>query len=130
MQISANRGQSSLFPCINLVFFPTAPASAVSLVNGTLGGFIDFYQFVYWNAPLEWRFGVFGDDAVVAVRPFYDSPYCYPNYRGRCELSNEGALRLNNLTYADQGQYVFIVGAIHPYTSQTVYFRLQIFRKY
>ncbi|KAM5132668.1 cell adhesion molecule CEACAM1 [Mantella aurantiaca] len=103
------------------------PASAVSLVNGALGDSVHFHQFVYWNAPLEWRFGAFGEDAVVAVRPFYGAPYCYPHYKGRCELSSEGALRLNNLTYADQGQYVFIVGAIEPYPSQIVYYQLHIY---
>ncbi|PIO37032.1 hypothetical protein AB205_0182250, partial [Aquarana catesbeiana] len=103
------------------------PASAVSVVNGTLGDSVYFYQFVYWNAPLEWRFGVFGDDEVVAVRPFYGAPYCYPRYQKRCQLSSEGALQLNNLTYTDQGQYVFIVGAIEPYRSQIVYYQLQIY---
>ncbi|XP_040183212.1 carcinoembryonic antigen-related cell adhesion molecule 1-like [Rana temporaria] len=100
------------------------PASAVSRVNGTLGGSVSFHQFVYWKAPLEWRFG---DDEVVAVRPFYGAPYCYPRYQGRCQLSIEGALQLNNLTYSDQGQYVFIVGAIEPYRSQIVYYQLQIY---
>ncbi|XP_077312722.1 cell adhesion molecule CEACAM1-like [Lithobates pipiens] len=103
------------------------PASAVSLVNGTLGDSVYFHQFVYWKAPLEWRFGVFGDDEVVAVRPFYGAPYCYPRCQGRCQLSSEGALQLNNLTYTDQGQYVFIVGAIEPYHSQIVYYQLQIY---
>ncbi|CAI9580401.1 unnamed protein product, partial [Staurois parvus] len=100
------------------------PASAVFVVNRTLGDSVFFHQFVYWNAPLEWRFG---DDEVVAARPFYAAPYCYPRYQGRCQLSSEGALQLNNLTYSDQGQYVFIVGAIKPYHSQIVYYQLQIY---
>ncbi|XP_068099153.1 carcinoembryonic antigen-related cell adhesion molecule 1-like [Hyperolius riggenbachi] len=103
------------------------PACAVTVLNGTLGGSALFQQFVYWTAAFEWRFGIPTDYTGIAVRFPLDDAYCYPGYKKRCNVSNEGSLRLDNLTYADQGQYVLIVGQVPSYPSLTVNYWLHVY---
>ncbi|XP_075117970.1 hemicentin-1-like, partial [Leptodactylus fuscus] len=85
-----------------------ASSTQVVLVNGTLGGSATFD--VVDPLPefhrIMWNFGETGNVTVVTevsndnVDPDYNL-----QYRGRSQLYENGTLKLDNLTYADEGRY-------------------------
>ncbi|XP_075696386.1 hemicentin-1-like [Rhinoderma darwinii] len=104
-------------------------ASPTNVVNGTFGGSINLDVFVPLpeNYHIKWTFGETGNVTVVAQIFLGGIPQCHPQYRGRCELFINGTLRLNNLMYADKGEYNLYVFDQKNFTTHTKLYELQLF---
>uniref|UniRef100_A0A8C5QCS0 Ig-like domain-containing protein n=1 Tax=Leptobrachium leishanense TaxID=445787 RepID=A0A8C5QCS0_9ANUR len=86
----------------------TAPASSLSLVNGTDGGSV--YLSGKLPLPATWQVTwEFHTTLIVLTDETGNTIYMSPYYEGRCELYPNTTLRLDNLTMADQGVYTMTV---------------------
>ncbi|XP_069804730.1 carcinoembryonic antigen-related cell adhesion molecule 1-like [Dendropsophus ebraccatus] len=104
-------------------------ASTIQILNGTFGGSMTFDVTVPIpvNHRIQWAFGEIGDIDVIALVSDGETPLCSPQYRGRCEMSSNGTLRLDNMTYADDGYYSLFVFDEDDFDLDIVPHDLQIF---
>ncbi|XP_075696963.1 cell adhesion molecule CEACAM5-like [Rhinoderma darwinii] len=104
-------------------------ASPTNVANGAFGGSINFDVFVRIpeNYHIEWTFGETGNVTVVAQILLGELPQFHPQYRGRCELFINGTLRINNLTYADEGDYNLYVFDQKNFSTHIKLYELQLF---
>ncbi|XP_075696962.1 cell adhesion molecule CEACAM5-like [Rhinoderma darwinii] len=115
--------------CWTVFIFSLVLASPTKVVNETLGGYVDFDVFVPLPEiyHIEWTFGETGNVTVAAQIYIGEFPQFHPQYRGRCELFTNGTLRLNNLTYADEGDYNLYVFDQNNFTTHIQLYELQLF---
>lgn len=78
-------------------------ASAVTLVNGALGGSVHFDVTVPSQATgsIQW---IFKSQITAQYLPG-TSPICVPTLAGRCQMFVNGSLILNKIEYNDEGEY-------------------------
>ncbi|XP_040182553.1 carcinoembryonic antigen-related cell adhesion molecule 1-like [Rana temporaria] len=82
----------------------TGAGFAYQVENGILEGSVNFYESlpIQNNPPvLLWIF----ENATIARCFPNGTPTCVGQYAGRCTLYENGTLRLNNLRFADEGNY-------------------------
>lgn len=92
-----------LFPCILLLVISGA-VFATDVVNGILGRYVYFNESITdEKLLLQW---IFGGSAVANRVPGFLPGY-FSSCIGRCQLYDNGTLRLDNLTSADEGRYTF-----------------------
>ncbi|XP_056399610.1 hepatic and glial cell adhesion molecule-like [Hyla sarda] len=105
------------------------PVVSMFPVNGRLGYSVDFDIPV--PLPTEhriyWNFGHAGQVTVITKLASGDNPMYHPLYRGRCQLFNNGTLRLNNISYADQGTYKLKLFNPSNFTSYIQDYRLGVY---
>ncbi|KAG8537026.1 hypothetical protein GDO81_025186, partial [Engystomops pustulosus] len=107
-----------------------SPVLSMDLVDGTLG------HPVYFSIPIslpsqyriDWNCGHAGKVIVIArLNGAGRSPQYNPLYRGYCELFENGTLRLNNVSYADEGTYKVKVFNPETFTSYIQRYQLMIY---
>lgn len=94
------------------------------LLNEKVGSELFFYK--YWTDQailLQWSF----NNTLIASRiPGY-LPRCIPQYTERCQMDDDGSLRLYNLTFSDEGTYILIEKP--PGFKEDIY-ELKVYGKY
>ncbi|KAM4015303.1 cell adhesion molecule CEACAM5-like [Anomaloglossus baeobatrachus] len=98
-------------------------------VNGTYGGSVYFDAFA--DLPDEyriaWILGEIGNvTVIVEVNPGH-APEYHPRYRGRSQIFRNETLRLENLTYADEGHYGLYVFNENTFETQIVSYNLTLY---
>ncbi|XP_077313384.1 cell adhesion molecule CEACAM1-like isoform X3 [Lithobates pipiens] len=95
--------------CYTLFLLSSGVVSDTEVVNGTLGNHIYLNQSFSNPALLvQWYF----KGNLIASRYPSVAPECISSYTGRCQIYDDGTLRLDNLTYSDDGIYRFT--AVQP----------------
>ncbi|XP_077313388.1 cell adhesion molecule CEACAM1-like isoform X2 [Lithobates pipiens] len=91
-----------LLSCVLLLCIAGA-GFAYQVENGILEGSVTFYESlpIHGNPLLRWTF----KNALIARLFPGGTPMCVDQYVGRCTLYENGTLRLNSLTFADDGNY-------------------------
>ncbi|XP_040182552.1 carcinoembryonic antigen-related cell adhesion molecule 1-like [Rana temporaria] len=87
-----------------LLLLTSGAVLAYKVENGTFGKSVYFYESVPTQVIpfIQW---IFNDNTIAQIIPF-GTPVCIGNqYTGRCNLYENGTLRLNSLTLADEGNY-------------------------
>ncbi|XP_040183367.1 carcinoembryonic antigen-related cell adhesion molecule 1-like isoform X2 [Rana temporaria] len=96
-------GMALMIPCV-LFLLNSGAGFAFQVENGTFGESIYFYESVpaHVNPLIQWTF----KDVTIAQLIPLGTPTCIGDqYTGRCNLFENGTLRLNNLALADVGNY-------------------------
>ncbi|XP_068099145.1 carcinoembryonic antigen-related cell adhesion molecule 6-like [Hyperolius riggenbachi] len=87
--------------CFWLLVF-TGAVSGISIFNVTHGGHVYFKETItiHTDPLISWRH----NNSLVGQ--FYnETSQCFDQYTGRCNVTRDGSLRLQDLTYADEGIY-------------------------
>ncbi|XP_073512006.1 hemicentin-1-like isoform X1 [Phyllobates terribilis] len=104
------------------------PTPTLSL-NGTFGGSVDFDVFV--DLPDEyritWVLGETGNVTVIAEVNPGSVPEYHPQYRGRTQLFRNETLRLDNLTFADEGHYSLYVFNENTFITEIIAYDLKLY---
>ncbi|XP_040190576.1 carcinoembryonic antigen-related cell adhesion molecule 1-like, partial [Rana temporaria] len=107
-----------------LLLLASSVVSDTEVVNGTLGNFIYFTEsFSNTGLVLNWYFkGI----PIAGYSPPLP-PACIPDYAGRCQLYDNGTLRLDNLISADDGTYRFTAVQPPVTTVKDVSYELRVY---
>ncbi|XP_073458179.1 cell adhesion molecule CEACAM1-like isoform X2 [Aquarana catesbeiana] len=91
-----------LLSCVLLLHIVGA-GFAYQVENGIVEGSVTFHESlpIHDNPILRWTF----KNALIAWLFPRGTPTCVDQYAGRCTLYENGTLRLNSLTFADDGNY-------------------------
>lgn len=101
--------------------------STTQAVNGTLGRSIYFYEsFPDQTLLLEWSF----KNNVIASRIPGFSPECAFQYKVRCQMYDDGTLRLDNLTSTDEGPYILSAQQSLSVVKKEAIYELRVHSKY
>ncbi|XP_056398454.1 carcinoembryonic antigen-related cell adhesion molecule 5-like [Hyla sarda] len=96
--------------------------AAVINVNGTLGKSVLFYvnYGVPANSLIQWNFFPPGGAAQL-VAQYFSTYSCEETLKGRCEVFPNGSLRIDNVSYDDQGAYTLSTQIIGSAINNTRY---------
>ncbi|KAM3909996.1 cell adhesion molecule CEACAM6-like [Leptodactylus fuscus] len=106
------------------------PVTSMDLVNGTLGHPVDFTIPVALPSQyrVDWNCGHAGTVAVIArLTGSGRSPQYNPEYTGRCDLLENGTLRLKSVSYEDEGTYNVKVFNPDTFTSYIQRYQLAVY---
>ncbi|KAM4015304.1 cell adhesion molecule CEACAM1-like [Anomaloglossus baeobatrachus] len=107
------------------------PVNSMEQVNGMLGHSVNFKIPISLPSQyrIDWNCGHTGKVIVIARLMSTGSPQYNPLYKGRCELIENGTLRLDNVSFADQGTYKTKVFNPVTFASYVQHYQLTIFSK-
>ncbi|XP_073458180.1 cell adhesion molecule CEACAM7-like [Aquarana catesbeiana] len=110
--------------CFTLFLLSSGVVSGTEVVNGTIGKYIYLNQSISNPALLlQWYF----KDNQTATRYPSLAPECNPSYAGRCQMYEDGTLRLDNLNSSDDGTYRF-TALQPPYTMvKEAFYELRVY---
>ncbi|XP_056398458.1 carcinoembryonic antigen-related cell adhesion molecule 1-like [Hyla sarda] len=108
-------------PLILLLGLSGGEAAAIN-VNGTLGKSVLFYvnYGVPANSLIQWNFVPPGGAAQL-VAQYFSTYSCEETLKGRCEVFPNGSLRIDNVSYDDQGAYTLSTQIIGSAINNTRY---------
>ncbi|XP_071968945.1 hemicentin-1-like [Engystomops pustulosus] len=115
--------------CWMLILLSLGVVTPIHVVNGTFGGSVTFDVSVPFpeDHRLIWNFGEIGNVTVVMELADSNNPVYNQQYRSRSQLYDNGTLRLDNLTYADEGHYSLYVYDDHDFSTTIVPYELYVY---
>ncbi|KAM3910427.1 cell adhesion molecule CEACAM1-like isoform 1-T1 [Leptodactylus fuscus] len=111
--------------CCLLLIYSSGAASAVSVVNGALGGSVHFSVSLpsEANGAVQWN----SKGILVALLSPGSAPQYYGQCVRRCNVYSNGSLTMDNIVYTDEGEYTMTAfnSDSAPVTSET--FQLRVY---
>ncbi|XP_075696387.1 cell adhesion molecule CEACAM1-like [Rhinoderma darwinii] len=106
-----------------------APVISMETVNGVLGHSVYFVVPVPLSSQyrIDWNFGHTGQVTVIAKLKSGSLPQYNPLYNGRCELLENGTLKLNDISYADERTYKLKLFNPETFTSYVQRYELNVY---
>ncbi|XP_073512016.1 cell adhesion molecule CEACAM1-like [Phyllobates terribilis] len=122
-----------IFPIFTLLVASglVTPVISMEQVDGMLGHSVDFKIPITLPSQyrIDWNCGHTGKVIVIARLTSSGSPQYNPLYKGRTELMENGTLRLNNVSFADESTYKTKVFNPVTFNSYVQRYQLTIYSK-